>query len=327
MTRIYTRAEWGARHRAGFGVRSVGRLSRWLHHSAGASPGVGATFAQDVAVVRALEDTGQARFGGGISYTFVITEAGRRFEGTGVTRVGSHTGNHNTAGAGICLAGNFDTRAPSDAQVAALVELLHHGVRAGWWTSPTLTGGHRDLSATACPGRHAYALIPAINSGQIGGGGGAAVAPEPEPELPPEEDPSIMNAAYIIALFWTHMRRHPSAADVDSRVVQMANRVIDGATVAEALAQQRHAISQSPEAIGWTVTRAYQDGLGRQPDPAGKQTWVTAVASGQVANDVLAVANELWKSAEGQHFLAQPKEYRDARIAEARAAIPPYRTH
>lgn len=37
------------------------------------------------------------------------------------------------------------------------------GKRRGWWKTARLSGGHRDVKATACPGRYAYAAIPEIN--------------------------------------------------------------------------------------------------------------------------------------------------------------------
>lgn len=168
--KIYTRAAWGARYPAGFGNRKADKLDRWLHHSAGLQLPESATFEQDAAHIRQLERTGQTRFGGGISYTFLITPAGRVFEGTGIGRVGSHTQNRNTGSAGICLVGNYEIHQVSGRQRQALADLLHHGVERGWWESPSLTGGHKDVAATACPGKHAYPLVS-----------GLAGAPTPAP--------------------------------------------------------------------------------------------------------------------------------------------------
>lgn len=164
--RIIPRSEWGARHKGGFHDRPVGSLRRYLHHSVTIAPDLVPPFTDDYAAVRTLEGIGQSRFGGGISYTFAITPAGLIFEGHGIGRTGAHTAGYNTIAAGICLIGNYEKDDPTPQQLAALDWLLHEGVRRRWWTSPTLTGGHRDTKSTACPGRNAYQLIGAVNAGK-----------------------------------------------------------------------------------------------------------------------------------------------------------------
>jgi hypothetical protein len=164
--RIIPRSEWGARHQGGFYDRPVGNLRRYLHHSVTIAPDLVPPFTDDYAAVRELEAIGQERFAGGISYTFAITPAGLIFEGHGIGRIGAHTAGYNTIAAGICLIGNYEKDQPTPQQLAALDWLLHEGVRKRWWTSPTLTGGHRDTKSTACPGKNAYALIAAVNAGK-----------------------------------------------------------------------------------------------------------------------------------------------------------------
>lgn len=158
MQRVIPRAEWGARYAAGFGPAPLPATEVWLHHSA-TTP-----LADDHATVRQLEQIGQDRFGGGISYTFLITPAGRVFEGHGVGRRGAHTRGHNTQGRAICLAGNYETSPVTQPQIDAVRWLLAHGHGQRWWTAPRLTGGHRDVSPTACPGQRAYDLIPLLNT-------------------------------------------------------------------------------------------------------------------------------------------------------------------
>lgn len=176
--RIIPRSEWGARYPDGFYDRSPRNLERWLHHSVTIAPDLLPPFTDDYAAVRELESIGQSRFRGGISYTFAVTPAGLIFEGHSIDRVGSHTQGHNTAGAGIVLIGNYEKTAPTPEQLAAVTWLLHEGVRKGWWTSPTLTGGHRDTKGTACPGQKAYDLIPDINRGKY-----LNAAPQEEPDM------------------------------------------------------------------------------------------------------------------------------------------------
>jgi len=162
---IVPRKRWGARFSAGFGP-APRATELWLHHSVTKSAGPDATAAQDAATVRDLEKIGQDRFGGGVSYTFVVCESGRVHEGTGPGRKGAHTGGRNSVARAICLLGDYSTRRPTDAQIVAVAELVRHGHAVGWWTVDRLTGGHRNApgAATSCPGNAAYALIPVINS-------------------------------------------------------------------------------------------------------------------------------------------------------------------
>lgn len=160
---IISRSVWGARYADGFANVPLPATEVWLHHSATTAPGENATLEQDVLAVRVLEKVGQTRFGGGISYTFVIPPSGRIFEGHSVDRRGAHTAGHNTVGRAICLAGNYDVRNPSTSQVDSVRWLLARGKLLGWWTRQVLAGGHRDVKSTACPGGLAYRSIPSMN--------------------------------------------------------------------------------------------------------------------------------------------------------------------
>lgn len=160
---IITRAEWGAVHDNGFGPRKLPATQAWLHHSAGLAPDLLPPFDDDYQAIRDLEAIGEARFGGGISYTRLITPVGLIFEGHSIDRVGSHTANRNTVAVGYCLVGNYTVQAPTAAQLYALAWCIQHDHRNGWLDQPQLDGGHRDLKATQCPGDHAYVAIPNIN--------------------------------------------------------------------------------------------------------------------------------------------------------------------
>jgi hypothetical protein len=163
---IIPRARWGARYPNGFTSSPLPARELWLHHSVTAAPPVDASFEQDAAAVRVLEDIGQERFGGGISYTFAVTPSGRIFEGHSVGRQGAHTGGRNDIARAIVLVGDYSTRTPTEAQRRAVAWLVVHGHRQGWWTVAGLSGGHRQAPnqiATACPGDAALREIPDIN--------------------------------------------------------------------------------------------------------------------------------------------------------------------
>lgn len=161
---IILRTKWGARYARGFAAAPLPAKELWLHHSVTKSAGPNASFDADAATIRAIESIGQSRFGGGISYTFLITASGRVFEGHGVDRRGAHTGGRNTIARAICLVGDFDTNTVPPRMALAIAELVRFGASRGWWPLG-INGGHRDApgASTACPGRFAHRLIPELN--------------------------------------------------------------------------------------------------------------------------------------------------------------------
>jgi hypothetical protein len=188
--RIIERPEWGARHEDGFGPRPVGDLQVYVHHSVTIAPDLLPPFTDDYAAIRRLEEIGERRFGRGISYQFPITPAGLIFEGVSVDRVGSAVANYNTPTANIVWVGNYDVNDPPLPMLQATDWLLHHGA-GKWWREPRVAGGHRDApgAQTACPGRHAYALLDDLNAGTYHVGGSVVVDnPVPPPSVPSVPD-------------------------------------------------------------------------------------------------------------------------------------------
>lgn len=193
--RIAPRAEWGAKYANGQAAAPLPASETWLHHSGTIAPDLLPPFDDDYAAVRTLERIGQQRFGAGISYTFVITPAGLIFEGHSIGRRGTHTGGRNSIARAICFVGNYETSRPTEAQIESAAWLLAHGFLAGWWKASKLTGGHRDVRSTSCPGRHAYAAMPRIDAraAQIVN---AVVGAQPAP--PPPTGPSSDWASEVI---------------------------------------------------------------------------------------------------------------------------------
>lgn len=86
----------------------------------------------------------------GIGYHFVIRQNGSIERGRPEWAIGSHSGpNGNGDSIGICLAGSFMNTVPTNAQLAALVELIN-SLCAKYGDLKVL--GHKDVMATACPG-------------------------------------------------------------------------------------------------------------------------------------------------------------------------------
>lgn len=155
--RIITRAEWGAKPPKYRNSIRTPTPRLWVHHTADDRQGPTA--------VRAHQTFHMNTKGwSDIAYSFLIGDNGEIFEGRGFRIAGGHTKDDNTRSHGICLLGNFDRRKPTNASLRSLIELATYGRNTGYWI-PTL-GGHKDApgAATACPGRHLYAVLPAIRN-------------------------------------------------------------------------------------------------------------------------------------------------------------------
>ncbi len=130
-----------------------------------------------------------------IGYNFLLDHLGNIYQGRynpqlEITDVrGAHAGRANSRSVGVGLLGQFEPGAspspgvPDHEAIAALTELIAwrftqnnidpHGQSSipvnpeGSAVLPTITG-HRDLSATACPGENLYTLLPDIRQGVSG---------------------------------------------------------------------------------------------------------------------------------------------------------------
>jgi hypothetical protein len=162
-----------------------------IHHTAGAN-----NDPNPAATVRAIYYYhAVTQRWGDIGYAYLIDEAGRIYEGryardfwNGATPTsdnpaggaveGGHAKYQNPGTMGIGMLGTFSTRAPTAAARASLVKLLawaaakYHidPMGSGTYVNPVTglarnrpnIGGHRDYSATSCPGTVLYAMIPQI---------------------------------------------------------------------------------------------------------------------------------------------------------------------
>lgn len=151
MFRLVDRAGWKAAP-----AKRVSRMLKpavgvWLHHSVSADGGA--------STVRSIQKfhTGQ-RGWSDIGYSWVYSPSERTFyEARGRNVVGAHTSGQNGTTEGLCVLGNFETSRPPQHVVDDVAAFLR-------WRGLPLLGGHKDAprAATACPGRHLYALISAI---------------------------------------------------------------------------------------------------------------------------------------------------------------------
>ena len=100
----------------------------------------------------------------GIGYHFLIRKDGTIEEGRPLGTVGAHVYGENRHTVGINIVGNFETAVPTEAQTTAAAHLIAslctvYQFDPAWEQT---VFGHRDLSATACPGRYLYAQMPDV---------------------------------------------------------------------------------------------------------------------------------------------------------------------
>lgn len=95
----------------------------------------------------------------GIGYHFYVRKDGTIYRGRPDNWVGAHTYGHNSTKIGICAEGNFENEKMPPAQKNAIIELLAY-IRGKYGDLKIY--GHRDLCATACPGKN-YPFDEIIN--------------------------------------------------------------------------------------------------------------------------------------------------------------------
>lgn len=155
MVDIVTRTGWDARPPTSVKRITVPTPELWLHHTATDQHGPGG--------VRAIQNFHMDTRGwSDIAYSFLVDDDGTIYEGRGPAVAGAHTHGHNTVSHAICVMGNYQNVHPTETSIRSVARLVRHGHQHGWWPE-RLTGGHRDVGSTSCPGRYLYARIDDIN--------------------------------------------------------------------------------------------------------------------------------------------------------------------
>ncbi len=115
-----------------------------------------------------------SRAWGDIGYNYIIDADGNVYEGRagGDGVVAGHTGGYNTGSVGIALLGDYEENPVTGEAMQSLTDLIYEKADLfdididgasefkGKMSDNLL--GHRDLSATACPGQHVYELMQDI---------------------------------------------------------------------------------------------------------------------------------------------------------------------
>lgn len=108
----------------------------------------------------------------GIGYHYYVRKDGSIYRGRPEEMVGGHTSGYNYCSIGVCAEGNFETDVMSDAQREAIRAMVLD-IRTRYPDTQTIR--HKDVAATACPGKnYPFDYI-------------AAAEPDPE-DTPPETD-------------------------------------------------------------------------------------------------------------------------------------------
>ncbi len=192
---ILSRAAWGADETIRENARQYAPIRKLIvHHTASDNRP-----ADPAAVVReTYQYHVQGRGFSDIGYNFMIDHRGVIYEGrfaryygsttiTGEDRngwgvVGAHAAHYNHGSCGVCLIGNFELGAPSDAALTALtwllawkagrngIDLLADGVYENYYGrffDFENLSGHRDVGFTLCPGRLLYAQLGAVRAAAV----------------------------------------------------------------------------------------------------------------------------------------------------------------
>ena len=251
--RIITRTEWGARpprkrHNIPTPTRDLIQ-----HHTVGDYRGHTG--------IRAIQDFHMNERGwSDIAYSYIIDRRTLNvYEGRGAGVAGGHTQGHNTTSHGICVTGNFEAHQPSDQLIARIAELVAHGHQHGWWPAK-ITAGHRDTSATSCPGRYLYLAIPRIN--RLAAGQGETMEHQHVERL----ERAIAELGYTVDVDGQVGEREAAAVE---NMVEGVNNLIavkdNQATVIELLRAENRALNHRVRAAGALVYEAAA-ALGIDPD-------------------------------------------------------------
>ncbi len=95
-----------------------------------------------------------------IGYSFLMGGDGNLYEGRGYNRQGAHTSGYNSVGYGLSFIGDFTSQLPTVGAEAAYLRAVNNClVPNGKVKSTYQMFGHRQTSATACPGDRLYPEI------------------------------------------------------------------------------------------------------------------------------------------------------------------------
>ena len=190
---IVPRSTWGALPWGGktYSVAASARTHFFIHYDGGTP-----VTRTGYAIPRAIDAEHHAKGWNGIGYNFVVSQAGKVFEGRGWDLIGAHCTSWNTVGIGVQVAIGGDQQ-PTPAALHAVDALYAEACqRAG---EPLTKTWHNAHFATECPGS---LLVKWVQTGM----------PDPLPSVSPEDPvaaipvPMFAQATRdaILAASWGH---------------------------------------------------------------------------------------------------------------------------
>lgn len=144
------RDAWGARPATHVVELDPARVTRFfVHHTTGSQR-------PPFAWVRSIQDFHMdGRGWNDIAYSFLVSSDGTVFEGRGWERQGAHTKGHNSTSVAAAYLGDGSKPVPE----AALVSIRQLAEEADERFGRLERLGHKDVSATACPGSILYGWV------------------------------------------------------------------------------------------------------------------------------------------------------------------------
>jgi uncharacterized protein with LGFP repeats len=284
MPAVFSREQWGANPAYMTWEPQIASTIKaaTIHHTAS---GNDYTPDQVPAILRGIYYSHAVSNGwGDIGYNVIADKFGRLWEGRagGLAKpvIGAHAGGFNTYTFGVSMLGDYDIAPTTQPLIKAVSDIIAwkfslHGVNpngtavltSGGGTSRFPAGqqvtlpaifGHRDVKATACPGKYGYAKLAEIRS---------------------RVSSTLAASSLVNALYADVLGRTPS----DSELGAWAQRVVETGDRWVAV----RGFSGSEEYRRRFVTEAYHDILGRAPEPGGVDFWVGELAAKRTTLDRL----------------------------------------
>ncbi|XP_026314139.1 peptidoglycan-recognition protein SC2-like [Hyposmocoma kahamanoa] len=155
---IITRAQWGARAPNSRTTLATPVPEVIIHHSF--SPGACWSQSACATAMRSMQNHHMNTNGwADIGYNFAVGSDGLVYEGRGWTTQGAHAPAVNSRSIGICLIGNWSTTSPPAVQLTATQNLINMGMSNGRIQRAHWLRGHRQVTATDCPGNTLFNTI------------------------------------------------------------------------------------------------------------------------------------------------------------------------
>jgi len=151
-----------------YGSRSMGEITYIVLHHSGPAP-------LDMTAEQAARATARYHIDSngwpGCAYHVILVPSGDWAYCQSLTTVSYHVGNYNRVAVGICLWGSFSSEPVPTAQIDSCEEVcrwIQH--EKNTWADDTGSArrqlqvvGHRELTATTCPGDYGMAAVAEVN--------------------------------------------------------------------------------------------------------------------------------------------------------------------